>query len=266
MQDILALATEITEWENNVRYAASLAARLRGVLTGSYIMPPQLAEYDFVPPALAAEITAVCREQTEMALSAAKPFAQWAAARGVGATAWRVAEGALIEVMAAAANWHDLIVLERNRVVSWMLAGQLLLNVDIPCIIVPPGRDEAKLDTIAIAWDASVPCVRALHAALPLLKQASRVLLIDGAPLARPAEASEHIDDYLARHGLHATRLRIDPGSRNAGDAILAAASNAFADLLVMGAYGHNRFSEWVFGGATRHALERAEIPVLMRH
>jgi len=33
-----------------------------------------------------------------------------------------------------------------------------------------------------------------------------------------------------------------------------------------MGAYGRTRFSEWIFGGATRHVLGNACIPVLMRH
>jgi nucleotide-binding universal stress UspA family protein len=33
-----------------------------------------------------------------------------------------------------------------------------------------------------------------------------------------------------------------------------------------MGAYGRTRFSEWMFGGATRHVLTEASLPVLMRH
>ena len=38
------------------------------------------------------------------------------------------------------------------------------------------------------------------------------------------------------------------------------------ADLLVMGAYGHSRFREWVLGGATETALKDAKIPVLLSH
>ena len=33
-----------------------------------------------------------------------------------------------------------------------------------------------------------------------------------------------------------------------------------------MGAYGHTRLREWVFGGATRLVLHHATLPVLMRH
>jgi nucleotide-binding universal stress UspA family protein len=38
------------------------------------------------------------------------------------------------------------------------------------------------------------------------------------------------------------------------------------AGLLVTGAYGHNRFREWVLGGVTRELLERAPVPVLLAH
>ena len=38
------------------------------------------------------------------------------------------------------------------------------------------------------------------------------------------------------------------------------------ADMVVMGAYGHSRFREAILGGATRHMLEMAKVPVLMAH
>jgi nucleotide-binding universal stress UspA family protein len=38
------------------------------------------------------------------------------------------------------------------------------------------------------------------------------------------------------------------------------------ADLLVMGAYGHSRLREALFGGATRDMLEICPVPVLMAH
>ena len=37
-------------------------------------------------------------------------------------------------------------------------------------------------------------------------------------------------------------------------------------DLLVMGAYGHSRARERVFGGVTRTMLESMTLPVLMSH
>lgn len=57
-------------------------------------------------------------------------------------------------------------------------------------------------------------------------------------------------------------------GSRGAevGQILLEEAKTSGADLLVMGAYGHSRFREWVLGGATESALDQDKIPVLLSH
>ncbi len=47
------------------------------------------------------------------------------------------------------------------------------------------------------------------------------------------------------------------------GQTLLDRAASLQADLLVMGAYGHSRLRELVFGGATRHVLFEADLPVL---
>ena len=47
---------------------------------------------------------------------------------------------------------------------------------------------------------------------------------------------------------------------------LLAQASARQAGLIVMGAYGHSRLAEFIFGGATRFVLNRLVCPVLMSH
>ena len=47
---------------------------------------------------------------------------------------------------------------------------------------------------------------------------------------------------------------------------LLQEAAAGACDLLVIGCYGHSRLSEFVFGGATRHVLSTATLPVLMAH
>jgi nucleotide-binding universal stress UspA family protein len=58
---------------------------------------------------------------------------------------------------------------------------------------------------------------------------------------------------------------RMRPGPDGAA-ATLVSAITGRADLLVMGAYGHSRVREWVFGGFTTHVLADAPLPVLMAH
>ncbi|VAW02683.1 Universal stress protein family protein, partial [hydrothermal vent metagenome] len=49
-------------------------------------------------------------------------------------------------------------------------------------------------------------------------------------------------------------------------DVLLRQARDIDADMIVMGAYGHSRFREAIFGGATRYMLEKATVPMLMAH
>jgi nucleotide-binding universal stress UspA family protein len=50
------------------------------------------------------------------------------------------------------------------------------------------------------------------------------------------------------------------------GATILGYCGETDPDVLVMGAYGHARLREELFGGVTRHILENANVPVLMAH
>ncbi len=43
------------------------------------------------------------------------------------------------------------------------------------------------------------------------------------------------------------------------GDQLERVAQDAGAGLVIAGAYGHSRLREWVFGGVTRHFLQKSE-------
>jgi nucleotide-binding universal stress UspA family protein len=55
-----------------------------------------------------------------------------------------------------------------------------------------------------------------------------------------------------------------ESADHSTASALLSRAKEFRADLVVMGAYGHSRLTEFVFGGVTRTALWDAELPVLM--
>lgn len=71
---------------------------------------------------------------------------------------------------------------------------------------------------------------------------------------------------HLARYGVQAEAARDTASPQFVGEALLEQAQRQRADLIVMGAYGHSRLKEIVLGGATRHLLKRATVPVLMSH
>ena len=69
---------------------------------------------------------------------------------------------------------------------------------------------------------------------------------------------------HLARHGVHATADEVDAAGRPTGEVLHDDAARHGADLLVMGAYGHPRLREVVFGGATRGLLGRLPLPLFL--
>jgi nucleotide-binding universal stress UspA family protein len=72
---------------------------------------------------------------------------------------------------------------------------------------------------------------------------------------------------HLRRHGINATHDTIDSvGGEETGAATLEYVKAKGANLLIKGAYTHTRLRQIVFGGATRHILANAGVPVLLTH
>jgi nucleotide-binding universal stress UspA family protein len=273
--DILVHCHEFERFTSGPRYAAELAGTLDASLTGLYVAPPlPRALPSEAPPALAREFLAFVHDEIDRAENAGPGFGQQAAVFGATEVHWQVALGRLPEVLAVAGNWNDLIVIEhRERVpreCSDAIAGSLLGGV--PCIVVREAARPCAIrrGRIAIAWNGSPEAIRAVHAALSLLQLAEQIFL-----LASPATTSQSpvicepefaMEAYLALHGLSAQYVSIDVSHHRPEEAILVAAANVAADLLVMGAFGTTRPSPGEPLGTTSFILERAMLPLLLHH
>lgn len=270
MDDVLVLVRDCEAWQPHVRYAASLAAQLNGSINGMFVLPPAIPMPANASAAFAQEIVEIYREEEARALRAGESFARWAATKGVKRSTWCVAQGVPAEALEAAANWHDLVVLKAHNEPfgdGVLETGSAIVRAGLPCIVVPSGIDRARLDTIAIAWNGSLRSARAAHAALSLLPRAKRVAILRVGNANRAEDESRiGLDDFLRWHRLRCERIDLDADKRNAGAALLDGAMRISADLLVLGAYGHGRFSEWVFSGVTRHVLQHVALPLFMRH
>jgi nucleotide-binding universal stress UspA family protein len=273
MLDVLAVTDCCRAWRANVKYAAQLAARFDGSLTGLYVpgeapVPPTLPV-----PSVDEELKEEFNDERWAARQAAGEFRTWASHLGVERADWQLVEDNPRDVIVRAANWHDVIAFERNTEPDgWTTEhlAQLVTSIQIPCLIVPSDAGDFRLHTVAIAWNGSPESVRAVHAALPLLRRAGRVVLIQGAriqPFAGPLwPRAASIEDYLAWQKVLVEPIVLDTTPDQAGAKILFEAGNVGADLIVMGAFGRTRFAERWFGGATLHALRNARIPLFMRH
>ena len=175
--------------------------------------------------------------------------------------------------LAVGARVSDLAVIAQDEPDSSGL-GTVLIEAALfdggrPVLIVPYiQRGEPAFRRVMIAWDYSRAAARALHDALPLLRKADvvEVVMVEKRRAADQDVPGADVGAHLARHGLRVDVHRVPGEDIAIAEAILSYASDAGADLLVMGGYEHSRLREFLLGGATRGVLEAMTIPVLMSH
>lgn len=269
--DVLALVTSCSPWSPATHVAVSLAADFGAQVTGCYVAPPLRTQHGVESePSVLALLMDLPHENSrerdafhELARHAGVPHALWTATRtGIARTLRQL--GA----------WHDLVVVERDLACdgdSFEVLSEALLTCRTTCLILPPSwQGHARFARLVITWNGSIESARAIHAALPFARLAEQVWLIDGETPAYEddQERAPHIDPqtYLAHHGIQVHSRRIHATPHEAGAVLLREITELKADLLVMGAYGHSRVREHVLGGATRHILKNASLPVLMQH
>lgn len=148
------------------------------------------------------------------------------------------------------------------------LVESLVLTSGRPVIVLPPRGTPSGVRRILVGWDAGRAATRAVADALPLLVRAAAVEVLVVDPERRRAghgqEPGADIARYLARHHAHVEVRRLSSGGEGVGRVLLSHAAAFGADLLVMGAYGHARLNELIFGGVTRTVLHEADLPILM--
>ncbi|MBD9649907.1 universal stress protein (plasmid) [Ensifer sp. PDNC004] len=123
---------------------------------------------------------------------------------------------------------------------------------------------------ILLAWNSTIEAARAAREALEMMKAADSVNVVLVDPTAAPARNGEEpgadVATYLARHGIRVTVDRLPSSGRQIHEVLMQHALDTSVDLIVMGAYGHSRVRERMFGGVTKAMIEAPAVPVLMVH
>jgi nucleotide-binding universal stress UspA family protein len=135
-----------------------------------------------------------------------------------------------------------------------------------PVLLVPPTAPKSIGRNILVAWNASTEQARTNAYALALLRAADQVTVLTVEGGTEPGPSCEEATRHLRRNGVKATALIVKPGSKGRGEVILEQAAALGCDLLVKSAYTQSRLRQMIFGGATRHILSHANLPVLMAH
>lgn len=268
--DILALATSTSPWSPAVVAGIAIASRWGSNLTGCYI-DPALRNLTGAEAGGEPSVLGLLLEPQVAFADENAAFESFARQSGVRNADWIVAGSGIAHNLRWLGARHDLAVIERDMVQASGLLdilGEAILSCHLPCLILPPGHDrEIRFERIVIGCNGSIEAIRAIHSALPFLKAAKQVTLVDG-DLRDGDEGRPRFDPfvYLLRHDITSRPSYVRASSAMAGEILLQEVAAIDADLLVMGAYGRSRMRERVFGGATRRVLEEAAIPVLMQH
>jgi nucleotide-binding universal stress UspA family protein len=257
-------------------FAVALAKAQNAFLMGVAFAPKALLPLYGADVGLAdmSGVLAGVKAQGEGALEGFKTYAAEAGVEAEG----RLMQGMSEEFphdFAAVARQVDLAILGQPRdgdplIGQYALVERCLFASGRPVMIVPASPSDIALDgTVVAAWDGSAEAARAFNDALTFLKPAKRVVLLVGVRDGASEAAEPPTEDmvaHLRRHGVNVEVARVPATEGDIGRLILSQAKEAKADMIVMGAFHHSRWREFILGGVTLTMLEEATIPLFMAH
>ena len=269
------------EQEARLRAGAVLANAFDAHLVGSAATGISWFDYSLLVGSMGAPMMPESdfngvREAVEARLQA---FSTAVQRQGVNSVETRMIEHDARYALLLESRYADLVIVSRDAepiavpgipAEARGLPEYIALHGARPVLVVPPGWSARGLPgTAVVGWDGSMQAIRAITAALPLLRQADAVKLA----LVNPgAMAGMHGEEpgadmalHLARHGVKVDVV-IEHSRASTGDALQNVARDHGAGLLVTGAFGHSRYREFVLGGVTRSLLAGSTMPLLIAH
>jgi nucleotide-binding universal stress UspA family protein len=272
IKDVLVALAPRDEADPARDYALSLAGAYGAHLTAAaYPVVPQIPGTLY--PDFAAGFAKQVQDEAEAAVKSARGrFEQAARKAGVNHSFHGFSSSihAIATDFAERLRTADIGILTQHKADDLERVGDLFIEGALfrsgrPVIIVPRGHGgRFSPERVLIAWDGSIHATRAVAGAMPLLERAAvEVFTVEEPSKGRDFRGNALVE-HLRRHGLDATVA--DRQDRDVPEAIIREAGLFRASLVVMGGYGHSRFREFVFGGATRAMLGKMPVPVLMAH
>lgn len=182
--------------------------------------------------------------------------------------------GGVSALIAQRVRFADLVVLTKPYGAAATPDAEAVVEAALfeggcPVLVLPEGQ--TSVDQIGrrvlVGWNQSDEALMAVRRALPLLKAADAVEIAVVAPSPHSPEGSDPggaLCQMLTRHGVKCDIAVLAKTLPTVSEVLNRRAAETGADLIVMGAYSHSRLREAIMGGATRHMLERASLPMLM--
>jgi nucleotide-binding universal stress UspA family protein len=182
---------------------------------------------------------------------------------------WQIFDGTTSDALIDAARLADILVMSLDAAgaegTSRAWISDVVTASHTPVLAVPAKATRLSFDRAMVAYDGGFEAANALRASLPMLQTVTNVRIseIELMPEKFPVTDAA---TYLSRHGIKAEIAVAVKGDQSVEERLLAETNAWRPDFLVMGAYGHGRWRETLFGGVTRFMLSELGIPILLAH
>lgn len=165
---------------------------------------------------------------------------------------------------------RDLTIVPVPESYDQWYAEAVIFGSGRPTLVLPQTSRarQFELGTVAVAWDFSRAAARAVSDALPLLERAKnvRVVTVINEKTLDTKHSAEDLAKNLTHHCSDVVLDKVDADGRPIGEVLETYTLSHQVDVLVMGAYGHSRWREFILGGATKSLLSKPPLPILLSH
>lgn len=267
MRSILVHAGHDSNSDSRIETALTLARAGRGHVT-LHINTPMTAYVTMDPFGGSHVLADVMTQVRERADALATTLEERLSSEDVP---WSIerSEADLADALISSARLADLVVMSLGDSAGPLAArppvGAVAIGARTPVLALPDGMQLRPDGVAMVAWNGSHEAAHALRAAVPLLRLAEAVHVVTIDPRDQ-AFSAEDAAAYLSRHDVHAMLHERTAGGQTTEEALVATADELGATMTVMGAYGHSRLRETLFGGVTRFAIDAASRPLLLVH
>ena len=281
MKSILVVFNDSDAAEASLRSAVAIARRFDSYVEGMFVRrpPPIIAGEGITLPGdyvarfteEAQRLATQARDRFERVVQAAS-LQRVEGIEAAGETAcagWWDAEGLEGQIVGERGRLFDLVVMSRGESPpgDWSATCEsALFETGRPVLVGSAQAPERLGERVVLAWNGSTETARTLGLGLGLLAPDAELLVLSVEGGTVPGPSADDLARHLGRRGLKASARFVEPAGATDGEAILAQAEAFEADLLLKGAFTHGRLRQLIFGGATRHILTHATIPVLLAH
>jgi nucleotide-binding universal stress UspA family protein len=266
-----------------LEYGIYIARKLEASLTSLYVMDVSLIQGPMLTdisgsvgmPPNEGFFDAIEKSLDERADSILKDFQDSCRKAGIKADV-KKATGRISAAIIEEAQSADMILMAKKGEHFHLKEGGLLGSVaeavarhsGKPVLVTP--ENFIEIESMALAFDGSVSASKALELSLELSAQAVwplTVVIISSdakkaaALIAQVEEANQKDPDEPPIADCETIILS---GKEKEAEEIIKFIREGAVELMVMGAYGHNRLRELLLGSTTSHVISKSPIPVLL--